>query len=153
MAPDCAPKKLHMKFSETRKKNKQIMELFTQEHYIAHVIPKKQFILLEVVSFIGEDEQISTYVAEKCNFYDYHLVALSSREQDRDPRQIRIMNEIFLMTCWSLIQEPSLLLDAYRKFAIMKVRKTLVLYQQRNNKRQEQILTTDYQTTQQEIVN
>ena len=128
--------------------------LFTQEHYIAHVIPKKQFILLEVVTFIGEDEHISTYVAEKCNFYDYHLVALSSREQDRDPRQIRIMNEIFFMTCWSLVQEPSLLLDAYRKFAIMKVRKTLVLYQQQQKKkRQEEILTTDYQMTQQEVAN
>lgn len=128
--------------------------LFTQEHYISRVIPKKQFILLEVVSFIGEDEHISTYVAEKCNFYGYHLVALSSREQDRDPRQIRIMNEIFFMTCWILVQEqPGDLLDAYRKFAIMKVRKTLVLYQQQKKKRQEEILTTDHQMTQQEVAN
>jgi hypothetical protein len=110
-----------------------------------------------VVTFIGEDEHISTYVARKGNFYDYHLVALSSREQDRDSRQIRIMNEIFFMTCWTLVQEQSGdLLDAYRKFAIMKVRKTLVLYQQqkKNRPEQEQILTTDYQMTQQqEIVN
>ena len=121
------------------------MELFTQEHFIAHTIPNKkqhQLILLEVVSFIGEDEHISTYVAEKRNFYDYHLVALAAREQDRDPRQIRIMNEILVMSCWSLVVEPKLL-EAYHKHAMMKVRKTLVLYQNRVLLPPEQVMTQE----------